>query len=190
MLTILICTIPSRKESFDRLIVELGRQIAEVHPFNYDDILIYSDADSSKNIGKKRNDLVARVQTKYFCFIDDDDMISKDYLRNIYSALLTYPDCCSLRGVITWDGQNPEIFEHSIKYKEYKTNSEGSPVRYERYPNHLNVIKTEIGKRFKFPETNFGEDTDWATQIFKAGLLKKEAWIDEVIYHYQYSTKK
>lgn len=190
MLTILICTIPERKESFDELISELVRQRDELRVFNYDEIFIFSDDDKIKTIGKKRNDLLLKVKTKYVAFIDDDDMVSRDYLAKIYSAICQYPDCCSLTGVITWDGENPEIFEHSIKYKAYKTNPEGSPIRYERYPNHLNVIKREIAMKFKFPETNHGEDTDWATQIHNSGLLKSEKEIDAILYHYQYKTKK
>ena len=94
-----------------------------------------------------------------------------------------------MTGVITWDGNNPEVFEHSIKYKAYRTNDTG-PIKYERYPNHLNIIRSDIAKQFRFPEINHGEDTDFATQIFKSGLLKKETTIDGVMYHYDYKAKK
>src|SRR3990167_333771 len=183
MLSILICTHPGREESFTKLVTELGRQLHEIHLFEYDNIDILSDDDPHKTIGRKRNDLIARVNTKYFCFIDSDDMISRDYLKKIYAALCArYPDCCSLTGVITWDGENPELFEHSTKYLEYRTNEVTAPIRYERYPNHLNVIKTEIGKQFKFPEINHGEDKAWAYLIHESGLLKTEAKIDGLIY--------
>ena len=61
---------------------------------------------------------------------------------------------------------------------------------YERYPNHLNCIKSSIAKQFKFPEINFGEDTLWADKVFKSGLIKTEHFIDKVIYHYKYITNK
>ena len=86
------------------------------------------------------------------------------------------------------DGQMPKYFEHSIKYNEYNTTQ--NFITYERYPNHLNVIKREIAVQFKFPEINFGEDTDWATQINKSGLLKKETYIDQVLYYYNYISNK
>jgi hypothetical protein len=54
----------------------------------------------------------------------------------------------------------------------------------------LNCIKASIAKQFKFPEINHGEDTQWATQIKESGLLKKEVYIDKILYHYQYVTKK
>jgi hypothetical protein len=106
----------------------------------------------------------------------------------ILKALKSKPDCLSLRGVITFDGHEPKIFEHSIKYSEYRTTA--NVITYERYPNHLNVIKSSIAKQFTFPEINFGEDTDWATQINKSGLLKKEVYIEEIIYYYKYVSNK
>ncbi len=149
---------------------------------------ILSD-NGNKNIGQKRNDLLNRATGKYCCFIDDDDTVSAEYIDKIIDGCKSGKDCVSLKGVITWDGSNAEIFEHSIKYSEYKTNTTGA-IKYERYPNHLNAIKTEIATQFKFPEINYGEDTDWATQIRDSGLLKSEYYIDKILYHYQFKPNK
>lgn len=151
------------------------------------EVLVYYD-NGELSIGEKRNKLLKSANGEYLCFIDDDDSISNNFIKYIMDGINKDVDCCSLRGVITWDGGNPEIFEHSIKYKEYATTD--NPIKYERYPNHLNVIKASIAKQFKFPEINHGEDTDWATQIFKSGLIKTEHYIPEVIYNYNYITNK
>jgi len=177
MLDILICTLPERKESFEKLRHELTRQEEKVWS-NF--IKIYYSDDVNMTIGEKRNYLLQQATSEYLCFIDDDDMVASDYLYQIAKALQALPDCCSLRGVITWNGINPEIFEHSIKYSAYKTNEITAPVKYERYPNHLNVIKRNIAQQFRFPEIMHGEDTDWATQIFKSGLLKREEEIKQL----------
>lgn len=183
-LSILICGLQSRMTSFTELTASLYTQ------YNGLEVQMITDVDSGeKSIGEKRNDLLERAEGDYICFIDDDDTISKDYIFKIMTALESNPDCCSLMGVITWDGKLPELFEHSIKYSEYKTNPPTKGIRYERYPNHLNVIKSSIAKQFKFPEINHGEDKSWADKIFKSGLLKIEAKIDGVIYHYQYKRK-
>lgn len=187
-LSILICTIPSREDSCLKLMDELYRQIEDLNVYDKVEILSWDEKEVS--IGEKRNELLTTATGEYVCFIDDDDTVSKDYVSKILQALTYNPDCCSLIGVLTTDGNNPEIFEHSIIYNQYKTNDHYSAVKYERYPNHLNVIRASIAKRFKFPETNFGEDTDWATQIHKSGLLKTEMTIPGVIYHYQYISKK
>lgn len=180
-LSILIPTIPEREAMFNKLYAELYQQAFGKHVE-----VIYDSGIGT--IGEKRNRLLNDSNGEYVCFIDDDDMVASDYINTLLNALEGNPDCVSLRGVITWDGENPELFEHSIKYKAYVTTT--NPIKYERYPNHLNAIKATIAKQFKFPEKNFGEDTDWATQIHNSGLLKKEIYLDKILYHYQYVTKK
>jgi len=182
-LSILIPTLESRKIKYDRL-----RSVLSLQKTNDIEILCHND-NGALTIGAKRNELLDKASGEYVCFIDDDDDISKDYIKIALEGIASKKDCVSLRGVITWNGINPEIFEHSIRYNKYKTNDTGA-IRYERFPNHLNIIKSSIAKQFKFPETNHGEDTDWATQIFKSGLIKTEHYVDTVTYHYQFKTNK
>jgi glycosyltransferase involved in cell wall biosynthesis len=182
-LSILICTIPQRAQFFDRLWKILEPQETEETEIIYNDHRFHS-------IGRKRNDLLEQSRGQYICFIDDDDRVSDNYVKLLMEGINKGVDCCSLKGIITEDGQNPLVFEHSIKYNAYKTNENGHEVRYERYPNHLNAIRSDIAKRFRFQEISHGEDTEWATQIHKSGLLKTEHYIPEVIYHYEYRSKK
>jgi glycosyltransferase involved in cell wall biosynthesis len=151
---------------------------------------MYLTDNKENSIGWKRNTLMNLSEGQYLAFIDSDDRIGPNYFKRILEGIDIGVDCCSLRGIITEDGVNPLVFEHSIKYHEYKTNPEGTPVRYERFPNHLNSIRSEIAKQFKFPEINHGEDTDFATQIHRSGLIKSEYYIDEIIYHYDWISKK
>lgn len=187
ILSILIPTLPERADKFNKLFFDINFQLEMQNAFGLIEVLT-DEAPKGKSIGKKRNDLLQSAQGEYVCFIDDDDKISNDYIRLILKALKQKPDCVSLKGVITFDGQSPKVFEHSIKYAEYRTTA--NVITYERYPNHLNVIKSSIAKQFKFPEINFGEDTDWATQIKESGLLKKEYYIDEILYYYKYLSNK
>jgi glycosyltransferase involved in cell wall biosynthesis len=183
-LSILICTLNSRFQFFSELMKQLNEQKrTEVE-------VLFEKDDGQIKIGDKRNNLLKRAKGDYVAFIDDDDSISSDYIEKALKAIESNPDCCSLTGIITWDGVNPEIFEHSIKYSAYKTNANNEAIKYERYPNHLNIIKREIAQQFSFVSVNHGEDTEWATQIFNAGVLKTEATIEGVIYHYKYRAKK
>lgn len=186
-LSILIPTIGKRAELYSSLVNELNLQIEPYKNL----IKIIGHTEENKTIGAKRNDLLEYADSEYVCFIDDDDTVSSTYIQDIMEGLKQNPDCLSLRGVITWDGANPEIFEHSIRYNTYITHTMPKDgIKYERYPNHLNVIKASIAKQFKFPETNHGEDTDWATQIRDSRLLKKEVYIDRILYHYQFVPNK
>lgn len=184
LLSILIPTIKSRKLVFDRLMTELNRQIGDL-PVE----IVVSNDEPPITIGYKRNRLMELAKGKYICFFDDDDYPTEHYIPTIFEGVVKNVDCVYLRGVMTTNGKNPEIFEHSIKYTLYKTNAEGE-VKYERFPNHLNAIKATIAKKFKFPETNWGEDTDFAHQVFRSGLIKTEHYSDKVLYQYLYNNKK
>ena len=183
-LSILIPTLTTRAEYLTNLIAILQPQL------NDDVELVINSDDGTKSIGEKRNELLMRAQGDYICFVDDDDEVSNKYVENILEALKSKPDCCSLTGVITWDDERPELFCHSIKYKEYKTNTNNEPIVYERYPNHLNAIKRSIAVKYSFMPIDYGEDTEWATQVFKGGELKVEEEIKEVLYHYKFKILK
>lgn len=188
-LAILIPSLESRGKQLEQLLKELDKQCkaAGVH----EDVVIMPYQDKGgHSIGYKRNRLLEEAVkvAKYVCFFDDDDWPGPEYISSIMVGIDGDFDCCSLRGVMTTDGENPELFEHSIRYSEYKTTS--NVIKYERYPNHLNVIRASIAGQFKFKEINHGEDTDWATQIHLSSKIKSEYFIPEVIYCYQYQTSK
>jgi hypothetical protein len=107
-------------------------------------------------------------------------LVSEDYVKKILEAIESNPDCCGIQGIITFQGQGPRMFIHSLKYKEW---FEQNNIYY-RCPNHLNPVKREIALQVKFPETNFGEDKDYSTRLFP--LLKEERFISGVVYHYLY----
>lgn len=188
LLSILIPTLSSRSEQCLSLVDRLLDQVERGNYIGLAEVVTLYD-NGEKTIGTKRNELIQMAKGKYVCFVDDDDDITSNYIDLLMEGIAHDVDCCSLRGVITWNGEQPEVFEHSIKYDAYKTNDTGYP-KYERYPNHLNCIKKSIANDFKYPEINHGEDTDWATQVFQSGRIKTEHYIDAVLYHYKFITNK
>lgn len=149
--------------------------------------------DGSMTIGTKRNNLVkkaANFGADYAVFFDDDDKPEDLYIEILDAGIASGADVISLRGNYSSDGAFIGVFEHSIKYSAYKTNPDGSDIKFERYPNHLNCMKFEVMKQFPFPEINHGEDTKFATAVFKSGLLKKEYYTDQIVYNYLHITKK
>ena len=198
-LSVLIPTTIKRREFLNSLLNQLRGQIGGIitqtnsmlittYTSYQSGIEILVDHTERDRIGTKRNRLLANARGKYVCFVDDDDRVSPDYISTILEGIATDPDCLSLRGIMTVDGKNPEVFEHSIKYSEWKTTN--NEVKYERMPNHLNVIRASIAKQIKFPEINYGEDHKWSIALHESGLLKTEWYTDKVLYFYDYRSNK
>lgn len=181
-LSILIPTVVGREHFLEKLRSVLNPQLTEEVE------VIEQKDDKEISIGKKRQELLEKATGEYVAFIDDDDMISQDYIESILKALESKPDCVSLKGVITINGKNPKVFEHSLKYTAYRTTN--NHITYERFPNHLNTIKRSIAILVKFKDIRYSEDTDWATRLYNTGLLKKESYIDKILYNYNYFSRK
>lgn len=185
ILSILVCSLEEKRKFFrERLNDILNFQITE-------GVEVLWEIDNGElSIGAKRNNLLQRAVGEYICFMDDDDRPSWDYIEKAMKALESKPDCCSLNGVITENGLKPKLFVHSLAYDRYYDEVINGKMVYFRFPNHLNIIKSSIAKQFRFPETNHGEDTDFATQIHKSGLIKTQAEIEGIIYNYDYIPNK
>lgn len=185
-LSILIPTIVGREDDCNCLIQCLEKQITDRNKVQ---IIILKD-NKEITIGEKRNKLLEMANGEYVAFIDDDDLVSENYIAVLLEAIESGSDCASLMGELVADGIYDGIFEHSIKYKVWRTNGDMEYVKYERPPNHLNCIKSSIAKQFKFPELKHGEDHVWSMDIQKSGILKTEYYIDQVIYFYNFKTNK
>ncbi len=181
ILSILIPTIQSRQKQFQELHKELDRQISEDSLFKEVEVIHFLD-NKKYSIGYKRNKLINESKGKFVVFVDDDDGVSDDYVRLIYRAIKDNLDidCIGIKGLITFRKRMPRTFVHSLQYKEYFSKGK----IYFRPPYHLNPIKHEIAKKYRFEEINYSEDIDWAMRILNDNVLKKEYFINDVIYYY------
>lgn len=183
--SILICTLEERKNMFDHIYNKLMGQIRTLGLENEIEVLYFCD-NRTYSVGYKRNILMQESAGDYVNYVDDDDDVHDNYIQMIYEKLLKSPDCVSLVGIITVNHAKPKVFIHSIKYDRYFSKDN----IYYRPPNHLNPIRRTIAAQFVFPEKNFGEDTDWAMQIARSGLIKTEEEITEPYYFYDYIPNK
>ena len=190
-LSILICSLGKRAALLRRLKVCLSSQVTN-------EVEVISHIDDGKlSIGQKRNNLLNEAVGDYVSFIDDDDLVSDDYISKILTAVKTEPDCCSLRGEISHTINTVKMkrlrrrvqrvrtsqrvkhtFIHSLKYDHW-FEKDGY---YFRCPNHLNAIKRTIAKQIGFPHKDSGEDKSFSLGVYP--LLKTEVEIKGVIYYY------
>jgi glycosyltransferase involved in cell wall biosynthesis len=183
ILSVLICTLKDRKESFNFIRNKLRQQISDYSelpvnkniPIKID--LQYEIDNGEMTIGEKRNKLLLLAQGEYVCFVDDDDDISDDYIESIMDALETKPDCVGIEGILKCQAGDL-IFRHSIQFQCWYTGSDA----FYRTPNHLNPVKRKVALNVCFPSKNFGEDQHYSDGIKRQ--LKTEKYIDHPIYFY------
>lgn len=172
LISILICRLVGRDESYNKLLSVLQPQIGTV-------AVIQELVDNGEMpIGEKRNTLLDMATGEYCCFIDDDDMVAENYVSAIANALSAKPDCAEIRGKIFWFNEWVE-FRHSIRYCGWYTND----GIFFRTPNHLNAIRTEIACNTRFPDdSRGGEDAEYSKRIRK--FLKTEGACPDILYMY------
>lgn len=186
LLSICICTIESRRSMLAELLNELNRQINS-HP-QVDQIETLIDRDGGeKSVGAKRNELLDRAIGRFVVFIDDDDMVSGEYVEQIIAAINGHPDadCVALEGKRTVEGKRPTRFATSLSCGRYY---EKDGVHY-RTPNHVSPVRIEHARQCRFPERDVGEDTQYAERLMQSGLLISEAPTEGVLYHYRFDPK-
>jgi len=170
-LSILICSLKKRHKALSKLLDNLQEQCTE-------EIEILVDTDQGQiTTGAKRNKLLQNAVGNYIAFVDDDDMVSDDYVSKILQAIQEDSDCCSLQGLMT-NKRGVFKFIHSLEYKSWFKNGD----MYYRYPNHLNPVKRELALKIGFPNISKGEDRYYSDHLYP--LLKTEAKITGTIYYY------
>jgi cellulose synthase/poly-beta-1,6-N-acetylglucosamine synthase-like glycosyltransferase len=175
-LSILIPSLEERRKTLEQLKTELANQIGKRNV----EVLSLSD-NRQMSIGQKRNMLLTQSTGEYVSFVDDDDMVSPDYIEKVLNALTKNPDCSSLTGEIVFSDGYSRPFIHSLRYDRWVDDHEGKV--YYRPPNHLNAVRRSIAVQVGFPPWNSGEDRSFSMGI--RHFLKKEEWIDGVIYNYK-----
>lgn len=184
ILSILILSTDSRQEFLKRILSVLEPQKTE------DVEIIVEVDDGSKSIGLKRNSAMQAAKGEYVCFVDDDDLVSEDYVSKILEALESKPDCVGMHLLHFNDGVLGGLTYHSLTYSHWYESHDRvlGMKRYYRNPNHLNPVKRDLALNCPFPETSWGEDRDYSKSILK--YLNTESYIREPIYYYMFRSIK
>jgi len=200
--SILIATMHSRKPLFDKLLIEVNRQICEINEIRLRVIntnkgrfmksrriptfeVLYEVDGGEMTLGAKRNLLVSRANGKYCCFIDDDDIISPTFLQTFVPMIYGDYDCASFLGIYYYRGTSntpyEKLFYHSLDVKDWAE----VDSKYLRSVSPMNMIKTDIVRNVRYADIRNTEDHEFSIRLMKSGLLHREFKIPNVpIYHY------
>lgn len=195
-LSILICSLESRKETRTALLEGLRKQIEEHyieatdHP-NYllkkyigksAEVIVCTD-NKQMSVGAKRNLLLKEASGEYIAFIDDDDVVSFDYVSRLLEKIQLKPDCIVFNVARYANGKPDRMVSYGIEHKR----DHNTPQMYYRIPNHLMCVKKSIALQVRFKEISFGEDAIYAIGILP--LIKTQERIEKSLYAYYFDDK-
>lgn len=178
-LSILIPSIPSRFESFQRIFAKLQLQ-AEGRPV---EILGLFD-NKKRSIGLKRDALVQSSKGEYVAFVDDDDNVTDSYMVSLLQAIEQRPDVITFKQQSIINGEEC-IVDFDLHYKVNEPFAPGKVIK--RRPFHVCAFRGDIARRYHFPDSMYGEDWEWCKQVLRD--VKTQVKIDKVIHIYVFDSQ-
>lgn len=175
----LICSIPHRDATLRELLAELDRQARLVRGFG---ARIYRD-NLETAYGDKCGALVRSSKAEYVSFIDDDDMVAPDFTRQVMRALADEPDYVGFPVKWTRNGEEKLRVEHSLRHAGWQA----QPGMLIRDLVQFNPIKRQLALMGTW-SGGYAADGRWADSLRETGLVQREAWIPEWMYHYRNAT--
>ena len=140
--------------------------------------------------------LVAASQADYVSFIDDDDMVSDDFVSSIVRALQERPDMVGFEQSFTEDGVLQVPVHIDLRCGSWYE----EPDAIWRDISHLAPIRRELARSARFLPNQvrrsqfvsgaedwveYGEDRAWVDQM--RSVVKTQVYVPRVLYRYQHS---
>ena len=180
LFSILITSIPERFSKLKEIFDKLQKQINDNNCQEKVEILAFVD-NKARSIGHKRQDLINACEGKFLAFLDDDDLISEDYIKEIISSIEECPgvDVISFNQEAKIGSDAPVIVYFGLQYEntEYVP---GMPIY--RKPFHMCAWNSKIAKQIEFKDISWAEDWHWIKELcLKA---KTERHIDKILHYY------
>ena len=139
--------------------------------------------NKTRSIGEKRNNLITLAKGDYVVFIDDDDMVSDDYVELMLAAQRNKPDVITFQSEYTEDGRNPKPVYYDIKFQRDVDHKDS----FDRMPDQKCCWRREIAEKIGFINANMFEDRKFAMGACK--LAHTQAKINKTIYFHQFNSE-
>jgi hypothetical protein len=179
--SVLIPTIPPREQTLRRLTDSIHEKVRRLAPDLTYEICLYLD-NYNVSVGMKRQHLLQNAKGKYSSFIDDDDEITDAYIEDLWAMIQNGQDTMRLRGQMS---EYPFVHSTEITMSSYAATQDEPPL-FQRPPNHLNPMLSDVAKIVPFKNAVRGEDLDWTLALYRTGSLKTEYRSDPSRVHYIY----
>lgn len=186
-IAILIPTLPARRPLLARLMGRLGPQLAAA---NGRAVVLTLEDGGQSPVGAKRQRLVEACRTPWLAFVDDDDLVSWDYLPRVLAGVDSGADVVGfwLRHYV--DGRLAGVSVHSLACGHWHTVPPAEPgglARHYRTPNHLNPVRRELALDVGYRPMSVGEDADYSRRLFaRHGAAMREWTVKRTLYLYLY----
>jgi hypothetical protein len=179
-LSILIPALRRRREKRKQLEAVLLPQV-EAH----DDVeLLVEEDQGAVPSGEKRNRLVRRSVGRYFAFVDDDDLVTGDYVRRVREGCLAGADVVSFWIERTGSDRPRKVQRLSIRHRDRQPLGGGAVGMA---ANHLCAWRRDVGTQVAFrPHLGYNDDVFWYVPLLASGLVKTEHHVPRVLYRYCY----
>jgi len=184
--TICILTLSNRAELLDRLLSVLRPQI------NRDSVqLLWLGDNKSMSVGEKRNKIREMASGQYVSFIDDDDLVTEDYVSEVLKAIEQKPDVVSFFVQRNHNGKVYRMHRYSKSYGANHLDPDRSAGYrfYNMLPDHLCVWRRELALQRTFHDRNIREDHIWAEEMRLYYPNYSEISITKILYIYDYQTE-
>jgi hypothetical protein len=179
--SVLIPTMAGREQGLLRLLDSIHEKAKRLAPeLTYEICLSFDNRESS--VGSKRQGLLQGARGKYMSFIDDDDEITDAYIEDLWAMIQGEHHTMRLRGQMS---EYQFVHSTEIGLSSYAATQDEPPL-FQRPPNHLNPMLTDVAKLVHFKDAVRGEDIDWTLSLYRTGSLKTEYRSDPSRIHYIY----
>jgi len=183
LLSILIPSVFERdpSELFNKLLAQIGDEPVE--------LLVLTD-NRQRSTGLKRQALLSMSKGRFITHMDDDDMVSDDYIGEILKAIRENPnaDVIVFNEESTLNGENPFVVRPGIEYDNEGVHKEdGVWVDIKRKPWHWCVWHRGLAVQASFPDGYIDDDWYWVRELLPK--VKLQHRIDKVLRYYRQNSK-
>lgn len=161
----------------------LNRLLSVLQPQLTDEVeLLICVTGKEESTGSKRQRLKECSVGDYLCYIDDDDLVSNDYIKLLLTAIAAGRgvDCIGFSGTLECPNEKVYQVHYSISNRDKSSEREGDT--YKCFVGHLTPVRRDLINDVRFEDLDVGEDEKFCKALKER--CHTEYFVDSVLYRY------